>query len=324
MHAIRIHELGGPEVLRFEEVAEPGPGAGRGARPADRDRRQLHRRLLPDRPLQAAGAAVHARAGGGGRRRGGRRPASPRCGRAIASPTRRPSAGYAEARLVPAGRLVKVPAGHRRQDAAAMMLKGMTAEVLLLRCARVGAGTRSCSTPPRAASAASPASGRGTSARTVIGTVSSEAKAELASSHGCRHPVVVPRDSFVQAVKELTHGEGVPVVYDSVGADTWDGSLDCLRPLGLMVSYGNASGPVPPFPPSLLAAKGVALPHAATLMIYTARREDLLATAADLFDVVRSGAVRVEVRQRYPLADAARAHADLEGRRTTGSSLLLP
>jgi NADPH2:quinone reductase len=159
---------------------------------------------------------------------------------------------------------------------------------------------------------------------TVIGTVSSEEKATLAREHGCEHPVVTAREDFVARVKEITGGRGVRVVYDSVGRDTFERSLDCLQPLGLMVSYGNSSGPVAPISPLLLSAKGSLFLTRPTLMAYTARREDLLATAAELFDVVRSGAVQVEIRQAYALRDVALAHRDLEARRTTGSTVLLP
>jgi NADPH2:quinone reductase len=158
----------------------------------------------------------------------------------------------------------------------------------------------------------------------VIGTVSNEEKAALARDHGCDHPIVTSREGFVTRVREITGGQGVRVVYDSVGKDTFDGSLDCLRPLGMMVSYGNSSGPVAPISPLVLSAKGSLFLTRPTLMTYTARREDLLTTASELFDVVRSGAVRIEIRQTYPLAEAARAHRDLEARRTTGSTVLLP
>jgi NADPH2:quinone reductase len=159
---------------------------------------------------------------------------------------------------------------------------------------------------------------------TVIGTVSTEEKAALAREHGCDHPIVTSREEFVARVREITGGRGVRVVYDSVGKDTFEGSLDCLQPLGMMVSYGNSSGPVPPLSPLVLAAKGSLFLTRPTLMTYTARREDLLATAAELFEVVRSGAVRIEIRQTYPLAEAAQAHRDLEARSTTGSTVLLP
>jgi NADPH2:quinone reductase len=159
---------------------------------------------------------------------------------------------------------------------------------------------------------------------TVIGTVSTDAKAQLARRHGCDHLIVTSRESFVARVREITGGRGVRVVYDSVGKDTFEGSLDCLQALGMMVSYGNSSGPVVPISPLVLSAKGSLFLTRPTLMTYTARREDLLATAADLFKVVRSGAVKVEIHRTYPLEEAAQAHRDLEARRTTGSTVLLP
>ena len=149
-------------------------------------------------------------------------------------------------------------------------------------------------------------------------------KAELARQHGCHHPIVYTRENFVERVREIQGDAGVRVVYDSVGRDTFDGSLDCLEPLGTLVSFGQASGPVPPFALGTLAAKGSLFVTRPTLATYIARREDLLAAAAELFDLVTSGVLKVEVRQTYALRDAARAHADLEARRTTGSTLLLP
>jgi NADPH2:quinone reductase len=159
---------------------------------------------------------------------------------------------------------------------------------------------------------------------TVIGTVGSDQKAELARAHGCHHVIVYSRENFVERVREITGGQGVAVVYDSVGQATFMGSLDCLRPLGMMVSFGNASGAVPPFEPGILAAKGSLFLTRPNLMTYTAKRADLLASAAELFEVVASGAVKIEVRQTYPLAETARAHRDLEARQTTGSTVLLP
>jgi NADPH:quinone reductase len=158
----------------------------------------------------------------------------------------------------------------------------------------------------------------------VIGTVGSDEKAALAKSHGCEHAIVYTRENFIERVKELTGGKGVPVVYDSVGKTTFMGSLDCLQPLGLMVSFGNASGAVEPFPLTLLSQKGSLYITRPTLVSYTAKREDLLATAGDLFEVVKSGKVKIEIAKRYPLKDAAQAHRDLEARKTTGSVVLMP
>jgi NADPH2:quinone reductase len=235
-----------------------------------------------------------------------------------------PVGAYAQARLIRADRLVPLPADISDRAAAAMMLKGMTAQYLLLRTCRVepgdlvlihaaagGVGLIACQWAKHLGA-------------TVIGTVSTEEKAALAREHGCDHPIVTSREEFVARVREITGGRGVRVVYDSVGKDTFEGSLDCLQPLGMMVSYGNSSGPVSPFSPLVLSAKGSLFLTRPTLMTYTARREDLLATAAELFEVVRSGAVRIEIRQTYPLAEAAQAHRDLEARKTTGSTVLLP
>lgn len=158
---------------------------------------------------------------------------------------------------------------------------------------------------------------------TVIGTVGSPEKAELAQSHGCDHPVLYREDDFVSRVKEITKGRGVDVVYDSIGETTFMKSLDCLRPRGMMVSFGQASGPIPPVDISILAAKGSLFLTRPSLMAYTAERQDLLAHAQDLFEVVAKAAVKIEIRQAYPLAEAAQAHRDLEARKTTGSAVLI-
>jgi NADPH2:quinone reductase len=208
--------------------------------------------------------------------------------------------------------------------AAAMMLQGMTAEYLLRRTFKVqpgqtilihaaagGVGLIMCQWAKHLGA-------------TVIGTVSSDEKAALAKAHGCDHPIVYTREDFQARVKEITGGKMLPVVYDSVGRETFMKSLDCLAPLGLMVSFGNASGAVPPFEIGLLAAKGSLFLTRPTLASYTAKREDLAASAAALFEVVQKGAVKIEVNQRFPLKDAAEAHRALEGRRTTGSTVLIP
>jgi NADPH2:quinone reductase len=225
---------------------------------------------------------------------------------------------------MPAARLVAVPDSIDDVTAAAMMLQGLTVQYLLRRTYRVasndtilihaaagGVGTIACQWA------------RHLGAR-VIGTVGSDVKAEQALAHGCDHVIVYTRENFVDRVREITDGQGVAVVYDGVGKDTFMGSLDCIQPLGMMVSFGNASGPVPAFEPSLLSAKGSLFLTRPTLMAYTAKRADLIASAAELFQVVESGAVKVEVFQTYPLADAARAHRDLEARKTSGSTVLLP
>ncbi|MEW6336841.1 MAG: quinone oxidoreductase [Acidobacteriota bacterium] len=321
--AIRFHESGPAEVLRWEEVAvgAPGPGEVRlrhtaiGLNFIDTYHRSgLYPLSLPATPGMEAAGIVEAVGEGVTDVRPGDRVAY---GHA-------PIGAYAESRLLPAHRLVRLPEGIDDRTGAAMMLKGLTAQYLLRRTYRVlpgdtilvhaaagGVGLILCQWARHLGA-------------TVIGTVSSQAKAALAEAHGCAHPVVTGEEDFVERVKEVTGGEGVPVVYDSVGADTFERSLDCLRPLGLMVSYGNASGPVAPVPPLLLAQKGSLFLTRPALATYVSRREDLLAAADELFAVVGSAAVRIEILQTYPLAEAARAHRDLEGRRTTGSSILLP
>ncbi len=323
-HAIRIHEYGGADVLRWEEVAVPQPGPGEallrhtaiGLNYIDTYQRSgLY--PLPGLPstlgMEAAGV-VEAVGSGVTEVKVGDRVA-------YASP---PVGAYAEARIMPADRLVALPEVVSDTQAAAMMLQGMTAQYLLRRTYEVKAGD--------AILVHAAAGGVGLIAcqwarhlgATVIGTVGSDEKAELARAHGCEHPIVYTRETFSERVREITGGEGVAVVYDSVGKDTFAGSLDCLRPFGLLVSFGQASGPVPPLDIGVLAAKGCLFLTRPTLMTYTARREDLLASAAELCDVVATGIVRIEVRQTYPLKETAQAHRDLEGRKTTGSTVLLP
>jgi NADPH2:quinone reductase len=235
-----------------------------------------------------------------------------------------PPGAYAEARLIPAHRLVKVPDAISAQQAAAMMLQGMTAcyllrgcydvkdgDTILIQAAAGGVGLIVCQWANHLGA-------------TVIGTVGSEAKAELARAHGCHHTILYNEEDFAERTREITGGKGVDVVYDSVGQATFMKSLDCLRPMGMMVSFGQSSGLVPAFDPGLLSAKGSLFLTRPTLMTYTAERDALLTHARDLFEVVQSGAVKIEVRQTYPLAEAARAHQDLEARKTAGSSILLP
>jgi NADPH2:quinone reductase len=231
---------------------------------------------------------------------------------------------YTTHRIIAARLLVPLPDDIDTATAAAMMLKGMTAQYLLrqtyvvrpgdtilFHAAAGGVGLIACQWAKHLGA-------------TVIGTVGSPEKAELARAHGCDHVILYDREDVVARVKEITKGEGVPVVYDGVGKSTFLASLDCLRPRGLLVSFGNASGPVEGVNLGILAAKGSLYVTRPTLMTYTATREQLLACAADLFDVVRKGAVRIEIHQRFPLAQAADAHRALEGRKTTGSTLLLP
>jgi NADPH2:quinone reductase len=322
--AIRIHETGGAEVLRYEdvEVGRPGPGEVRLTQSAiGLNFIDIYLRSglypLPSLPsvigLEAAGTVEEVGAGVGDFAPGDRV--------AYASP---PPGAYAEERLMPADRLVTLPDEISDRQAAAMMLQGMTVEYLIRRTYRVEPGDTVLF---HAA-----AGGVGLIAcqwltylgATVIGTVGSAEKAALAKAHGCHHTINYREEDFAARVKEITDGAGVPVVYDSIGQATFEASLDCLRPRGVMVSYGNASGPVTAFNPGILAQKGSLYLTRPTLFTYTASRADLLATAEALFDVVRAGAVKIEINQTYPLAEAAQAQQDLEARKTTGSTILLP
>jgi NADPH2:quinone reductase len=322
-HAIRIHANGGPEVMKWEEVevGDPGPGQIRiktsaaGLNYID----TYHRSGLYKLPLplilgqEGAGSVTAVGAGVTDIKVGDRV--------AYASS---PLGSYSEERLMQADRCVVLPAGITDQQAAGMMLKGMTAEYLLRRTYKVQPGETILF--HAAAGGVGLIFGQWAKAlgATVIGTVGSEDKAKLAKAHGYDHVINYRTENFVERVKELTRGEGVPVVYDGVGKDTWDGSLDCLRPFGLMVSFGNASGAVPPFAIGTLATKGSLYLTRPTLVTYTAKRTDLVTSANALFDVVKAGKVKIETPQTYALKDAAKAHADLEARKTTGSTLLLP
>jgi NADPH2:quinone reductase len=320
--AIRIHEAGGPEVLKWEtvEVGEPGPGQVRlrqeaaGLNYID----VYHRTGLYPQPLPfipgVEGAGVVAAVGEG--------VAGVTAGDRVAYAG--PIGGYAEERLIAADQLVKLPEAISTEQAAAMMLQGLTAHMLLRGVYRVKSGD------PVLIQAA--AGGVGlivcqwaqALGATVIGTVGSDEKAELARAHGCDHPIVYTRDDFVAEVERITGGAKLPVVYDSIGRDTFLKSLDCLRPRGLMVSFGNASGPVDPFPPGILAQKGSLFLTRPTMYHYTATRAELEAAANELFELVENGTIRIEVNQRFPLRDAAEAHRALEGRKTTGKVLLIP
>jgi NADPH2:quinone reductase len=322
--AIRIHQFGGPEVLQWEEVAagSPGPGEVKLRQTAvGLNYIDVYHRTglypLPNLPatpgmegagiVQAVGTGVQEVA----------------VGDRVAYAGLPPGA-YAEERLIPAHRLVRLPDAITDQQAAGMMLQGMTVQYLLrstfhikkgdtilFHAAAGGVGLIACQWAKHLGA-------------TVIGTVGSPEKAALAKAHGCDYPLLYREEDWVARVMEITEGQGVPVVYDSVGRDTFLKSLDCLRPLGLMVSFGQASGPVAPLETGLLAAKGSLFLTRPTLMTYTAGRDDLLDCATELFDVVQSGAVKIEVKQTYPLRDAEQAHRDLEARKTTGSTVLIP
>lgn len=234
-----------------------------------------------------------------------------------------PPGAYAEKRTIPAHRLVKVPEKISLRHAAAMMLRGMTARYLLKGCYPVEKGTTLLIHAAAGGVGIMVCQWANAIGATVIGTVGSQEKADIARENGCHHPVLYTDDDWVQQVRALTENRGVDVVYDSVGQATFMQSLDCLRPMGMMVSFGQSSGSVPPMDFSILAQKGSLFLTRPSLMTYTDQREDLLAHARDLFEVVTSGAVRVHIGQTYALKDAAQAHIDLEGRNTKGSTILV-
>ena len=321
--AIRFHKTGGPEVMQLEEVQVGDPAAGQarirqtaiGVNFID----TYHRSGLYPMPMpsglgsEAAGVVEAVGPGVTGLKAGDR-----------VAYTGNPVGSYAEARLYPADRLVRIPEGITDQQAACMMLKGMTVQYLIHRTFKVkpgdtvlwhaavgGVGLIACQWLKALGV-------------TVIGTVGSDEKVALAKKVGCAHVINYSKENFTARVKEITGGKGVPVVYDSVGKSTWEGSLDCLQPRGMMVSFGNASGAVAPVNIGILAQKGSLYLTRPTLVNYTATRADLEETAKSLFDVVASGKVKVEVTGTYQLADAAKAHSDLEGRKTTGSIILVP
>ena len=322
-HAIRIHQTGGPEVLCWEAVDLPAPASGEatvrhhavGLNYID----TYHRTGLYPLPLHSGigleGAGVVEAVGEG--------VTEVKVGDRVAY-AGGPIGAYAEVRNIPAHRLLILPDSIGFDTGAAMMLQGLTAAYLLRKTYRVQPGD--------AVLIQAAAGGVGLIAcqwakalgATVIGTVGSSAKAELARAHGCDHVINYASENFTQRVRDITGGKGVAVVYDGVGKDTFTGSVDSLRPMGMMVSYGNASGPVPPVDLIQLSQKGSLFITRPTLMTYTARRADLVALGAELFDRVTSGQVRIEVNQRYALRDAAQAHRDLEARKTTGSTILLP
>jgi len=320
VHAIRVHQAGGPEVLSWEEVeiGDPGPGQVRlrqhavGLNYID----VYHRTGLYPQPVPftpgTEGAGVIEAVG----------PDVTSLGPGDRVAYAGPIGGYAEARLIDADRLVKLPDDISFEQAAAMMLQGMTVrmllkgvrelksgETILVHAAAGGVGLILCQWAAAIGA-------------TVIGTVSTDEKAKLAQAHGCHHVIVYTRQDFVAEVDRITSGAKLPVVYDSVGHDTFLKSLDCLRPRGLMVNFGNASGPADPISPNLLAQKGSLFLTRPTLFHYIATRNELEQSASDLFEMVRSGKVNVEVAQRYALKDVAEAHRDLEARKTTGSTIL--
>jgi NADPH2:quinone reductase len=322
--AIRIYETGGPEVMRWEDVdpgkPEPGEALVRHEAVGLNFIDVYHRTGLYPLPALPATPGME---GSGIVEAIGEGVTEVAVGDRVAYAGIPPGA-YAEVRRIPAHRLVQLPEKISFQQGAAMMLQGMTARYLLRGCYDVkkgdtilihaaagGVGSIVCQWAKHLGA-------------TVIGTVGSPAKAELARAHGCDHTILYNDEDFTARTKEITGGNGVDVVYDSVGQATFMQSLDCLRPMGMMVSFGQASGSVPPLDLGELAARGSLFLTRPSLMAYTAAREDLLNHAGDLFEVVQSGAVKIEVNQTYPLAEAARAHRDLEARKTTGSTILIP
>ena len=323
VHAIRIHAYGGPEVMRWEpiEVGEPGAGELRvrheavGLNYID----TYHRTGLYPLPalpavigMEGCGVVVAVGEGVGGIRAGDRV--------AYANPI----GSYAEERLIPADRVVTVPEGISPHTAAAMMLQGMTVRYLLKATYKVGPNTTLLFHAAAGGVGLIACQWAKHLGATIIGTVGSEEKAELAKANGCTHTINYRLEDFVARVRELTDGKGVDVVYDSIGKDTFPGSLDCLKPLGLWVSFGNASGAIEAFDIGLLSKKGSLFATRPTLFTYTAQREDLVASANDLFELVNRGIVKISVNQTFALHDAVHAHKDLEGRKTMGSTVLIP
>jgi NADPH:quinone reductase len=321
--AIRFHKTGGPEVMQLEDVAVGDPAAGQarirqtaiGVNFID----TYHRSGLYPMPMpsglgsEAAGVVEAVGPGVTGFKAGDR-----------VAYTGNPVGSYADVRLYPADRLVKLPSGISDEQAASMMLKGMTVQYLIHRSFKVKSGDTVLWHAAVGGVGLIATQWLKAMGVTVIGTVGSDEKVALAKKSGCAHVINYSKENFTQRVKDITGGKGVPVVYDSVGKNTWEGSLDCLQPRGMMVSFGNASGAVPPVNIGILAQKGSLFLTRPTLINYTATRADLDETANSLFDAVTSGKVKIEVTGKYKLADAAKAHSDLEGRKTTGSIILVP
>jgi NADPH:quinone reductase len=322
-HAIRIHEHGGPEVMKWEavEVGAPGENEVRlrhtvvGLNFID----IYHRVGLYKIPLPT----VLGREGAGVIEAIGSRVTNVKVGDRVAYGAA-PIGSYAEARLIPADRVVNVPANVTDQQAASIMLKGMTAQYLLKRSYAVKAGDTILVHAAAGGVGLILCQWAKHLGVTVIGTVGSEEKGKLAKAHGCDHVINYATEDFAARVGEITGGKKCAAVYDGVGKDTFLKSLDCLRPRGVMASFGNASGKVEPFDLGILAAKGSLYVTRPTLDTHVATREDLVATANDLFDVVGRGIVKVEINQTYALKDTAEAHRDLAARKTTGSTVLLP
>jgi NADPH2:quinone reductase len=322
-YAIRAHQTGGPEVLKWDSVEVGAPGQGQvrlkqhaaGVNYIDTYQRSgLYKMPLPfTLGSEGAGEVVAVGPGVTDFKVGDRGAYAGALG------------SYAEERVMPADRLVKLPDAIDYKTGAAMMLQGMTVRYLLRQTYKVVPGTSLLLHAAAGGIGLIAAQwARHLGAATIIGTVSSAEKAKLATEAGCTHVINYKTEDFVKRTREITGGQGVDVVYDGVGKDTYPGSLDCLKPLGLWVSFGNSSGPVTNFELLSLSAKGSLYATRPTLNTYVAKRADLLANANDLFDVVGKGVVKINANHTYPLKDAAQAHRDLEGRKTTGSIVLLP
>jgi len=321
--AIRVDDWGGPEVLKWVDVDAPQPGPGEalirhkavGLNFIDvYFRTGLYK--TPNMPF------IPGNEGSGDVIAVGEGVTEVAVGDRVAYAAT--IGAYTEERVMAADRLVKIPDNISYETAAAMMLKGMTAQYLLRRTYKVQPGDTILFHAAAGGVGLIACQWANHLGATVIGTVGSEEKAELARAHGAHHTINYRTENFVDRVREITNGEGVEVVYDSVGKDTYPGSLDCLKPLGLWALFGQSSGPIPPVDLAILNQKGSLFATRPTLFTYVAKREDLVATANELFDVVGKGIVKIEINQTYPLKDAEQAHRDLEGRKTTGTTVLLP
>lgn len=321
--AIRFHATGGPEVLAFETVAvgEPGPGEARvrhtaiGLNYLDTYHRSgAYKLTLPSGLGQEAAGVIEAL---------GPDVQGLAVGQRVAYGTG-PIGAYSEARVMPVDRLVPLPDGVSDRDAAAMMLKGLTVQYLFRQTKRLQAGDTIVFHAAAGGVGLIACQWAKALGVTMIGTVSTDAKAAMAREHGCTHTIVYTRENVVERVKALTGGKGVPVVYDGVGKDTFPMSLECLAPRGLWVLFGASSGPVPPFDLQMLAQRGSLYVTRPTLFSYAATRAELLAMAKEMFDLMLAGRIRAEIHQTFPLAQAADAHRALQGRATTGATLLIP
>ena len=323
VQAIRVEECGGPEVLKWTEVDQPRPGPGEALirhKAVGLNFIDVYFRTglypVPQMPFipgnEGAGDVIEVGDGVTEVKVGDRVAYAATIG------------AYTEERVIAADRLVKIPEGISYETGAAMMLKGMTAQYLLRRTFKVEPGQTILFHAAAGGVGLIACQWANYLGATVIGTVGSEEKAELARAHGAHHTINYRTENFVDRVKELTNGVGVDVVYDSVGKDTYPGSLDCLKPLGLWALFGQSSGPIPPVDLAILNQKGSLFCTRPTLFTYVAKREDLLATANELIDVINKGVVKIEINQTYALKNAEQAHRGLEGRKTTGATVLMP